>query len=164
MADGGIRCNLSKPHGSGPAQWLLRKCWLLLLFPIWKCFREKEDFFGGWWWWRLWYIAVCGSFSSPEKTTTFLYDSDALFAGFVQIGRNLVDFPQGLVEVCAYTSGWGVGPNDCSEVPGCDSVWRDNRFFLYWCARQASASISDPWDCDHQGALIFSGTTSRLPH
>jgi hypothetical protein len=32
-------------------------------------------------------------------------------------------------------------------------VWRDGRFLISWYARQASTSISDPWDPDtHVGS------------
>lgn len=128
---------------------------VLASVPHLKCLREKKVFLrGGAGKWRFLYIAFCGSFSSPETAFTFLYGSGALSAGLIQTNRKeACRFPMCLLEVCIYTHGWGANPNDCSEVPGCDKVWSDGRFLIG--ARQAGAIVRDPWDCDHQGSLLF---------
>lgn len=158
-ADGGIRWSLRTVRGSGPAQ---SECSESVGFCYFSPFEDALGrrkfffFFSSSGEWRFWYIALCGSFSSLETAFTFLYGSCALSAGLIQTSRKeACTFPMCLLEVCIYTHGWGASPNDCSEVPGCDKVWSDGRFLTG--AGQASVIIliHDPWDCDHQGSLLF---------
>lgn len=130
------------------AHWMLRKCWLLLLFPIWNGFREKKDF--SWGDGDFGTLLSVGAFSSPETAFIFLSDSQALSKGLVQTNGE---------EACSLIShvfGGGLRLHGHGEELVWTIVlrfqvvivWGDGRFLISWCARQASTSTSDPWDPD----------------
>lgn len=79
-----------------------------VIIPHLKMLQGEKVFFlgGGAEKWRFWYIALCGSFSSPETAFTFLHGSGALSAGLIQTNRKeACTFPMCLLEVCIYTHG-----------------------------------------------------------